>query len=378
MQVITIPDDWMKVAQDGIQAFNEFRFNDAFNAFARFLAQWPRHAATWSNLGNVYFATGQHAGALAAYEQAVRLDPKFWHFSYNLGIELCLRGRLKRGLGLEMARFADTGNPQYNRFRDKPMWRGQQVGTLCIYHDQGFGDQLAMSRFIETASRRARKTILELGHSDFVDLYRRLIPPSVEIVIDEIPDAQAYIPMLGLPLALKAWRLTRWPAPSLALLSDEINAARVRLHAEAEGRPTVFFNWKGGELYPYAKLRSPGLKAFRGWIHSRTDLFWFNCNPDGIADVADTGLPITTFKGSWLETAAFLKAADYAISTCTSSAHLMGALGRPGAVLLMQTPYWMWGLHGSRSSLYPTLTLIRQPAFNGWDPVIQQAEKYIL
>ena len=382
MQVIKIPDDWMKVYQAGVDALRIGLFNDAFTCFEKFLKQWPNHAGAWSNLGNVYWMTGQHKGALSAFEQAVKIDPKFWHFSFNLGIALLAHGRYKRGLTLELARTVDQENAQYQRFRALPLWHGQQIGTLCIYHDQGYGDQLLTTRFMASARQRCKRLIVDIGAGDFVDLYQRCVPDDIELRIHrehnpEIPEADAYVPMLALPWALKLYHQEAWPDPRVTLTFDEIECARERLRLESEGRQTVFINWRGAERNPWEAWRSPGLKAYADLIRSRPDIFWFTCNPETQAEIGNSGLPITLFKCTWLETAAYLFAADRAISSCTATAHVLGILGRRAAITLSITPYWLWGLSGSRSSLYPGLTLLRQQTFNDWDYVIQEVEKYI-
>ncbi len=382
MQLIQIPTHWMRIHQAGVDALRIGLFNDAFKYFERFLRQWPNHAGAWSNLGNVYWLTGQHRGALEAFERAVKIDPKFWHFSFNLGVALLAHGRYRRGFGLELARLVDQENTQYQRFRAHPLWHGQQVGTLCIYHDQGYGDQLLTTRFIAMAQQRCKRLVVDMGAGDFVDLYRRSVPADVEIRLHtehhpEIPAADAYSPMLALPWALKAHRQSYWPPPTLKLLSDEINAAKQRLRREADGRPTVFLNWRGADRNPWEAWRSPGLTAYTDLIRSRSDLFWFNCNPETLAEIGTSKLPVTLLKGTWLETAAYLAAADHAISSCTASAHLLGIMGRPGAITLSLTPYWVWGLTGTHSHLYPRLTLFRQTDFNDWRSVIGGLDKYI-
>jgi ADP-heptose:LPS heptosyltransferase len=75
--------------------------------------------------------------------------------------------------------------------------------------------------------------------------------------------------------------------------------------------------------------------------------------------------------GDWDETARVLTTLDAVVSVDTSVAHLTGALGLPGYVLLPHAPDWRWGLTGDRTPWYPSLTLIRQPAPHDWAGAIQ-------
>jgi hypothetical protein len=75
------------------------------------------------------------------------------------------------------------------------------------------------------------------------------------------------------------------------------------------------------------------------------------------------------------DTAALLGAMDLLISVDTAVAHLAGALGRPGFVLLLATPDWRWGAEGARSIWYPTLELIRQPTLGDWPGAFEILER---
>lgn len=68
-------------------------------------------------------------------------------------------------------------------------------------------------------------------------------------------------------------------------------------------------------------------------------------------------------------TAAWIAALDLVITVDTAVAHLAGALGRPGLLLLKHTPDWRWRHGGARSPWYPSLRLIRQEAPGDWPSV---------
>ena len=83
--------------------------------------------------------------------------------------------------------------------------------------------------------------------------------------------------------------------------------------------------------------------------------------------------PAATGARDFADTAALLERLDLVISVDTAVAHLAGAMGRPGWVLLpaVETD-WRW-LRGRRDSpWYPSLTLYRQGPGEGWGPVIDR------
>ena len=76
-------------------------------------------------------------------------------------------------------------------------------------------------------------------------------------------------------------------------------------------------------------------------------------------------------------TAAWVADLDLVISVDTAMAHLVGAMGRPGLVLLpwAAAPRWLRG--SSTSPWYPSLRLFRQPRPGDWatlmDTVVEAA-----
>jgi tetratricopeptide (TPR) repeat protein len=57
----------------------------AIAAYRRFLEMEPYHAASWANLGALYWQLDQEAEAIAAMKRAVELAPHSWQLAFNLG-----------------------------------------------------------------------------------------------------------------------------------------------------------------------------------------------------------------------------------------------------------------------------------------------------
>jgi diadenosine tetraphosphatase ApaH/serine/threonine PP2A family protein phosphatase len=60
---------------------------------------------------------------------------------------------------------------------------------------------------------------------------------------------------------------------------------------------------------------------------------------------------------------------DLIVTSCTSIAHLAGALGRPTFVALMHVPEWRWLLDRDDSPWYPATRLFRQSRAGDWSDV---------
>ena len=72
---------------------------------------------------------------------------------------------------------------------------------------------------------------------------------------------------------------------------------------------------------------------------------------------------------SFRDTAVAMGKLDLVITTCTSVAHLAGALGRPFWVVLSRNADWRWLIGRDDSPWYPSARLFRQSEPDDWDGV---------
>jgi hypothetical protein len=72
------------------------------------------------------------------------------------------------------------------------------------------------------------------------------------------------------------------------------------------------------------------------------------------------------------DTAALISELDLVISVDTSTAHLVGALGKPVWILNRYDNCWRWLDSGRTSSWYPSAKLYRQDKHGDWETVIAE------
>jgi hypothetical protein len=84
---------------------------------------------------------------------------------------------------------------------------------------------------------------------------------------------------------------------------------------------------------------------------------------------------------NWEDTAAYLKAMDIVITSCTSVAHMSAALGVETWVITPILPYYLWAVPGNKSAWYNSVTLFRQEKYGDWsaplDAVKQALEQRV-
>jgi hypothetical protein len=63
------------------------------------------------------------------------------------------------------------------------------------------------------------------------------------------------------------------------------------------------------------------------------------------------------------------------ISSCTSVAHLAGAMGVPTWIIVPVLNYYIWSVPGDKSPYYDSVKLFRQKKFGCWKHPISELKK---
>ena len=68
----------------------------------------------------------------------------------------------------------------------------------------------------------------------------------------------------------------------------------------------------------------------------------------------------------WEQTAGAIANLDLVITSCTSIAHLAGAMGVNVWIVLPILPYYLWALPGDKTPYYNSAILFRQKKYGDW------------
>ena len=82
------------------------------------------------------------------------------------------------------------------------------------------------------------------------------------------------------------------------------------------------------------------------------------------------GLPFADLREqmpTWDDTASIIQGLDLVITSCTSIAHMAGALGKEVWVIVPMLPYYAWAQPKETSVWYDSVRLFRQVKFGEWD-----------
>ena len=91
------------------------------------------------------------------------------------------------------------------------------------------------------------------------------------------------------------------------------------------------------------------------------------------------GLPFADMRDqmkTWDDTANIIAGLDLVITSCTSIAHLSGAMGIPTSIVVPIMPYYTWVFPGDSSRWYNSVKLFRQEKYGKWDePLLKIREE---
>jgi hypothetical protein len=253
------------------------------------------------------------------------------------------------------------------------IWRGEDLGNKRVlvrcYH--GLGDTIQFARFMPQL-RAIAKSVSVWCQPQLLPLMQRVVGVDhVSPLHDGAPevDFDVDIEIMEIPHAIRAGKdqiAMRRPYLSLppqkpgpALLGEDLNVGLV---------------WEGGDwdrrrAIPVSMLRRldfPGIKLYsfqRGPQASR-------CAEIGADDVST---PDICTLGH------LVRRMDVVISVDTMLAHLAGALGCKGWVLLHADCDWRWPAPGAKESVwYPTLRLFHQKSPGDWSEAIEDVRDQLI
>lgn len=354
----------------------------------RVLARQPEDRESLVNRAMALIEAGRKTAATDDIDRALQLDPADARARWTRGW-IRLGRRDWSGAADYAARWLDPEPDSRQRLFDVPLWTGGRVegGPLLLWGQFGVGDEVLFATLVAEAARLAGGAVLLEVDPRLVALCDRSLvgvtvvprcdPPDPRIAAAR-PAAQSSTARLPAVLPRAAVLALR-TAPSLA--ADPVRVAYWRERfADLGPAPFLGLAWRSGnrrtasrKSLPLGDL-APILRASAGtWISLQYD-----ADPEETAEVAAARRPVPLdnpapdIRDDLDDLAAQIAALDAVVTISGINAHLAGALGTPGLVLMQRDPLWFWFEDGETVPWYPSLTLLRQRG-TAWTAVITEA-----
>jgi tetratricopeptide (TPR) repeat protein len=342
------------------------------------LAKRPGDVKALVNRGNALADLRRPDDALESYERAIAVAPNSAEAHWNKSLVLLAQGDFTRGwpeYEWRLRRTADRRNFTH------PQWRGGaeiKGKSILLHAEQGFGDTIQFVRYAPMVAARGATVVLEVQGS-LKPLLSGLEGVSTVIGRGEpLPVFDLHCPLMSLPLAFNTV-LDAIPAgvPYLRAPAHRVEKWRSRLDG---GKLNVGLAWSGSPTHKNDHNRSIALdRLVPLCADERIQFVSLQRDVRESDQEVLQRLPGLFASGPELrdfaDTAAVISLLDLVISVDTGVAHLAGALGKPVWILLPFNAEWRWLAGRDDSPWYPTARLLRQPAIDDWDSVVERARQ---
>ncbi|HUC68405.1 MAG TPA: tetratricopeptide repeat protein [Stellaceae bacterium] len=313
--------------------------------------------------------------ALAAYERAVTLAPENADAQHNLGRLRLLEGRFAEGWeGFESRLKTSRAK---SGFFAAHHWDGTPLAgkTILLHAEQGLGDTLQFCRYVPLVAARGGEVILAV-QPPLASLLAQLPGAARTFAVgDERPVTDFLMPLASLP-RLFTHDFAEIPAADGYLRAPDAALERWRgRFGPQSAKPRIGLAWAGNPEQDLDRNRSASLAALLPLLDiPGIDVYSLQVGARA-AEITAQGagerlVDLSAEIRDFVDTAAILSLLDLVITVDTSVAHLAGALGRPGWVMLSALPDWRWHLDRSDCPWYRSLHLFRQPRRGDWASVV--------
>jgi len=368
------------------------RYGDALESYRAALdrATPSDRASRQADIGMTLFAQQRHDEAIAAFDTAIATDPADATPRYRRALARLIRRDFAGGWddyewrwrsALFTGKAAGRVTPELRRrLLAHPTPTGFR-GRVLVLAEQGIGDEIMFASVLpDLAATGASVTCVV--DARFVRLLSHAMPtldvrPGPELASLDLSGFDQIVTLGSLPHAFRrdaaSFPRTSYLAPRPAVAE----AWRHRLGPKTT-RLRIGLSWRGGGRRTLGAARSLPLAALSPLL-ARSDCEFVNLQYGEAAaevDAVNPGLarPITHFPADEIDDfedlAALTGALDAVVTVQTALAHLTGAIGQRGLVLIPQRPEWRYTTAGPEMPWYGSLELFRQDAGETWAPVI--------
>jgi tetratricopeptide (TPR) repeat protein len=363
------------------------RFEESGEASAYALAIDPSCVDAYVNDGFAMLQSERLDEAERSLRKALSLKPGHLEASYNLSLVLLKVGRYEEGWLLYETRRSLFNDEMYSSSipTQQREWLGESLPgeSLLVVCEQGLGDILQFCRYLPLLKQQGLARLAVVCPAPLIHLVSEMdgvdecIAPGT---VDDRTRHDMWCFIMSLPMRMSTTLQTvpaampylRPPVERLAVWKARIPTAGFKVGLVWAGAPRphdIDANLTDQRRSMHARTLEPLLKVSGVTFFSLQ--FGADTRPQ-IDDIDATLRPIDLMSDvtDFADTAAIVANLDLVITVDTSTAHLVGALGRPVWILSRFDGCWRWLIDRDDSPWYPTARLFRQGKSEGWDEVV--------
>ena len=383
--MINNPSNHFILSNLGNLFYLQHKYEDAIISHQRAIKAKPDSHVVHFNFANTLLNAGKYSEAIEMYKKTITLNPRFNRSKINLGTTLLSMSNFEEGFKEYFHRIYEDKNFKSVLHKKNLLWNGQNIENkkILIVAEEGLGNTLQFSRYLETLSQLKCKIIFqcqeELHHlfedMDFID---QLV--SIESDYD---DYDYWAPLQNLINILTPDLNSNCPFPSALKINDNKLLEWETLIA-VNDNVKIGLNWQGSASNPRVTNNSVSLERFKNVLNNPSATFISLQKGSAVSDIEkfqfeeniiNYDLLMDTGSKKFLDTAAIIKYLDLVITTDTAIAHLAGTLGTQTWLLLPKVSDWRWLNSKDETIWYDNFRIYRQKVQGDWSEVFSRVEK---
>ena len=383
--LINNPSNHIILSNLGNLFYLQHKYEDAIISHQRAVKAKPDSHEVQFNFANTLLNSGKYTEAIEAYRKTSELKPNFYRAKINLGTTLLSMANFADGFKEYSYRIYEDKNFQSVLDKKNSIWNGQNIENkkILVIADDGFGNTLQFSRYLETLSQLNCKIIFKCQeelHHFFEDMLH------IEQIVgldNDYQDFDYWVPLQNLIYLLTPDLTANCPLPSILKINDNKLLEWETLIA-LDDKIKIGLNWQGSKSNPRVASNSVTLDLFKNIVTNKSANFISLQKGTAVSDIEKLQLQENIINydmlmdaGSkrFLDSAAIIKYLDLVITTDTSIAHLAGTLGTQTWLLLPKVSDWRWLNSKEETIWYDNFRIYRQRKQGDWQEVFSRVEK---
>lgn len=338
----------------------------------------PNHSHAYSNYGNSLREFGRADLAVKFLEIARMLNPNAMDIKLNLAVAHLLNGDYPNGWEYYDARWYYESSISFKPQYPGTEFDGSQDVTnkiVFVYGEQGLGDQIQFSRYINLIKQKANKVIF-LCRKPLLKFFQYNFP-DVEVIdnIDTPVHYHYHVPLMSLP---KIFGTTihnvPYPQKYMSVDADIIKKWHDKLGPKKKLRVGICWSptkvayisrFRRMDLQEMLCINNPNIELYN-LCYDTTDEEKSLMKEHKIIDYSNE-------VGDFMENAGLVSNLDLVVTVDTVTSHLAGSLGVPTWITIADYAMdWRWMLDRTDSPFYSCVKLFRQKGDNTWGPVLEE------
>lgn len=368
---------------------NEILFNSRVNLYKAYSAMnYPEKALFYINLNleakpddfetklNYAFnigLMGRKEESEAMIEGLLATNPE-----EEKNIRFSLSGKMLRDgkTGEGIRNFIDAFKPRNELFEDQlnmRKWTGTIVPgeTIYVNGEGGIGDEVINIRFFKHLRDLGMNPILyspwAIYRPDMVDVFER---HGYEVITDtySIRRECMWTNLMSIPGYLDVKESDLWHGQYLFPLNQKKNildSKKFKIGIKCNGNP--YFSQDVYRQVPIEKMLQ--------YIPENAEIYYFDKEKSH-----DKTINMKDRLGCWDDTMDLINQMDVILTSCTSLAHVSGAMDKKTLVVIPITEYYTWTSSrkdGTTPWYSDNVKLLKQSVLRSWDEPLQEANKIL-